>query len=85
MTKIWIDIPVTELSAYHLGVSIVPLVVTDGAPPARVENLHTTFEVFLASHQTQRRAATCEESGIYNICESKVLGLFTKKRGHFVA
>ncbi|TNN68442.1 hypothetical protein EYF80_021363 [Liparis tanakae] len=51
------DVPVTQLSAHHLGVSVVPLVVADGAPPPRVKHLHSTFKVFLAADQSQRRAA----------------------------
>lgn len=51
------DVPKPQLSADHLGVAVVPLVVTDCAPPARVKHLHTSFKVFVPSDQSQRRTA----------------------------
>lgn len=53
-------IPETQLSAHHLSISVVPLVVADGAPPSCVKHLHATFEVFLATDQSQRRATAYE-------------------------
>lgn len=51
------DLPEAQLSADHLGVLLVPLVVTDGAPPPRVEDLHAAFKVLLPANQAQRRSA----------------------------
>lgn len=51
------DVPKAQLSADHLSVSLVPLVVADCAPPPRVKDLHATFKVFLPANQSQRRAA----------------------------
>lgn len=51
------DVPKPQLSADHLGIAVVPLVVADCAPPSRVKHLHTTFKVFVPSDQPQRRPA----------------------------
>lgn len=52
-----VDVPKAQLSADHLGVPVVPLVVTDCAPPPRVKDLHATFKVLLPANQSQRRPA----------------------------
>lgn len=51
------NVPEAQLSTHHLGIPVVPLVVADGAPPSCVKHLYATFKVFLASDQSQRRAA----------------------------
>lgn len=50
------DIPEPQLSAHHLSVSVVPLVVADRAPPSRVKHFHAALKVLLASDQSQRGA-----------------------------
>lgn len=58
--SVWLaNLPKAELPAHHLGVSVVPLVITNSAPPSCMKHLHSTFKVFLASDQPQRRATAC--------------------------
>lgn len=51
------DVPKAQLSADHLGIAVVPLVVADRAPPSCVKHLHTSFKVLVPSDQPQRGTA----------------------------
>lgn len=52
-----LDVPKPQLSADHLGIAVVPLVVADCAPPSCVKHLYASFKVFVPSDQSQRRTA----------------------------
>lgn len=59
------NIPKTKLSAHNFGIFVVPLVITDRAPPFSVEHLHSTFKVLLSSNQTQRRTTAYKTKVVY--------------------
>src|SRR4029434_5870904 len=50
--------PKAQLSAHHLGVTVIPLVITDCAPLAAVVHLHPTLILGAATRQTHAHQPT---------------------------
>lgn len=46
-------LPEAQLPADHLSISVIPLVVTDGAPVAIMVDFHSSLIAFLSPYQTK--------------------------------
>ena len=63
----------TKLVADNGGVRRVPVVLTDGAPPPVVANLHQTFVGHSAIHQSYVTAATTRWTDIAGNCRGGIV------------
>ena len=57
-------LPQVQLSAHHLSISVIPLVITNSSPNAIMVHLDTALKVLQVSNQPQREASSWETKGI---------------------
>lgn len=52
-------LPETQISANHLSILIIPLIITDSAPAPIMVDFHSSLKPLLSTHQTKRSPNTC--------------------------